>query len=127
MCSPAGMSQSLVQLRHRPVVVAWVAARCQAHLVATYTVHHLQQPRCVDLYATRHVKTYVTTVPASPQTRCACKALAAGDGTQLLPSGFDSCNIELITRKKGANKGKQVSKSDLPSKICVVCGLPFTW
>lgn len=70
---------------------------------------------------------YVTTVPASPQIRFACKAVAIRDGTQLLPSGFNSRSIELITRKKGANKGKQVSKSDLPSKICVVCGLPFTW
>lgn len=28
---------------------------------------------------------------------------------------------------KGKNKNRAVSKSDLPEKICVVCGRPFTW
>ena len=29
---------------------------------------------------------------------------------------------------KGKNKtGKQKKKSDLPTKLCPVCGLPFTW
>jgi hypothetical protein len=33
----------------------------------------------------------------------------------------------VVPCKKGANKGKQTAKADLPSKTCIVCGLPFTW
>lgn len=42
-------------------------------------------------------------------------------------TGCPSSPAQLMPAKKGHNKGKQVAKSDLPSKICVVCGLPFTW
>jgi len=31
------------------------------------------------------------------------------------------------SKEKGSNKGKKVSKSNLPEKICVVCERPFTW
>lgn len=32
-----------------------------------------------------------------------------------------------ILAKKGSNKGKSPAKGDLPSKICVTCGRPFSW
>eukprot|EP00567_Pseudictyota_dubia_P001031 CAMPEP_0197463930 /NCGR_PEP_ID=MMETSP1175-20131217/63079_1 /TAXON_ID=1003142 /ORGANISM="Triceratium dubium, Strain CCMP147" /LENGTH=153 /DNA_ID=CAMNT_0042999799 /DNA_START=99 /DNA_END=560 /DNA_ORIENTATION=- len=35
----------------------------------------------------------------------------------------------LFGRRRGSGKAKKerVSKSDFPSKVCVVCGRPFTW
>eukprot|EP00877_Chromochloris_zofingiensis_P007476 jgi/Chrzof1/2982/Cz12g06260.t1 len=32
-----------------------------------------------------------------------------------------------VLAKKGVNRSKNPAKPDLPTKTCVVCGLPFTW
>ncbi|WIA41959.1 hypothetical protein OEZ86_009263 [Tetradesmus obliquus] len=32
-----------------------------------------------------------------------------------------------VVAKKGSNKTKAPNKADLPSKVCVTCGRPFTW
>lgn len=48
----------------------------------------------------------------------------AGYGAVMRPN---RCLRLAIEAKKGSNKGKAVSKSDLPTKVCATCGLSFTW
>ena len=44
--------------------------------------------------------------------------------TRLASNSFRSMRVEA---KKGSNASKAVAKTNLPTKICVVCQRPFTW
>lgn len=69
--------------------------------------------------------------PASTASSCYWSAPATGPSTATpapAPDSGPSTAAPLIALvKKGAGKAKAPNKSDLPSKVCLACGRPFTW
>jgi hypothetical protein len=55
-----------------------------------------------------------------------CRPVAAA-GAAARPGAVRRAPSLQLLAKKGANQGKQIKKADLPSKVCVTCGRPFTW
>lgn len=120
------MSQALRQLHNRPAVACITGAHkqhwlsvCTARQPSVHWQLHAPFRACAKLC--------IDGISVPSRIPNASRSSAASSNLQHTSCSWHSRQLDICTRKKGANKGKHVNKSDLPSKTCVVCGLPFTW
>ena len=109
---------------------------CYSLLIFTTALQLLTRPARPFLLLSRDISsrwaasTFLASLPhpkSSLRASSHLKSLTTTPFAGLSPYSVTRPPTALHARGMKNSSGKTVSKSDLPSKDCVVCGRPFTW